>query len=373
MINDKNTVDDSSEINDIRSPAQFKGVSFSKYKKTEVKTAFVENLLKGKLEPACHWGAELICAGHYGDLWENILYYAAKHIHLGNPRLPIYLEMRYETFRQIMNEGHYVSELALRNNSTIRRLFAEIIGTLCLSTKKHSFEALRINREEEFDMTQMPERLKAPNIYYVESVFRKDDPKELFIPLNEFAYHISPDSNNMASASYWIEWVIEFDILCKKRKEVCGCERRTATPVENKYQRDIIWLIWDILNHYCEKKGSPILVKIMGALKRLFCIKYTTAACKRRRYMLYFAVALITEPTDAMTEMITGENKVKLQTVVENIHTIYKQIKKKEESPNMEYLFSGIKKDNAFEKSIQKMEIMKSLDVYTNPNASNLG
>jgi hypothetical protein len=339
-------------------------ISFSKYKKTEVKTAFIDNLLKGKLEPACHWGAELICAGHYSDLWENILYYTAKHIHLGNPKLPIYLEMRYNTFRTIMAEGHYTSELALRNNITIRKLFAEIIGTLCLSSKKYSFESIKINREEEFDMTQMPERLNAPTIYFIEPIFQKDDPKELFIAMNEFAYHVSSQGANMRSASYWIEWAIEFDLLCKKRKEPCLCKRRASIPVENKYQRDIIWVVWDTLQYYCELKQIPILDKIMAALLRLFCVKYTTGSCKRRRYLLYFAVALITEPFDIHVEMISTENKVILQKVVENIHAVYKQIKKNEESPNMEYLFSGIKKDNAFEKSIQKLEIMKSLDQF---------
>jgi hypothetical protein len=365
MLSDKTVVDDSTEINDIRSSTHFKGISFSKYKKTEVKTAFIENLSKGKLEPACHWGAELICAGHYADLWEYILYYMAKHVHLANPRLPIYLEMRYGAFRAIMSEGHFVSELALRNNATIRRLFAEIIGTLCLSPKKHSFESLKINREEEFDMTQMPERLKAPTIYYAEPIFKKDDPKELFIAMNELAYHISPDSANMVSASYWIEWAVEFDLLCKKRKEGCKCERRGKIPVENKFQSDIIWLVWDVLQHYCEKKQSPILTKLMDALFRLFCVKYTTGACKRRRYLLYFAVALLTEPLDPRIELVSQENKVKLSAVVENVNAVYKQIKRSEESPNMEYLFSGLKLDNTFEKSIQKLEMMKSLDQYS--------
>jgi hypothetical protein len=262
MLSDKSEINDSSEINDIRSSSQFKGISFSKYKKTEVRAAFIENLLKGKLEPAIHWGAELICAGHYADLWENILYYMSKHLHLGNPRIPIYLEMRYNAFRAIMSEGHFTSELALRNNPTIRRLFAEVIGTLCLSSKKHSFESLKINREEEFDMTQMPERLKAPTIYYAEPVFHKEDPKELFIAMNEFAYHISKDSANMVSASYWIEWAVEFELLCKKRKEVCKCLRRADIPVETKFQRDIIWLVWDILQHYCSLKKSPFLDKL---------------------------------------------------------------------------------------------------------------
>ena len=36
---------DVSEINDIRQSSQFRGVSFSKYKKTDVKNEFVDKIL----------------------------------------------------------------------------------------------------------------------------------------------------------------------------------------------------------------------------------------------------------------------------------------------------------------------------------------
>ena len=96
-----------SEINDIRMPPQFKGISFSNYKKADVKTEFVTSMLNGKVEQACNWAAELVCAGHYLELWENILYYCAKHIHLGNPKLICYLEKRYSVFKTIINEGNF--------------------------------------------------------------------------------------------------------------------------------------------------------------------------------------------------------------------------------------------------------------------------
>ncbi len=353
------SIEQNSEINDIRSPTQFRGISFSKYKKTEAREQMVQSLLKGKIEPACYWTAELICAGHFGDVWENILYYMSKHIHLGNPKMAIYLEMRYNIFRNIMGQGHYLNELEIRNNDKIRKLFAEIICVLATSPRKPSFESVKINREEEFDMTQMTERLKAPSVSFVEPIFKKGDPKELFIAINEFAYCIS-DKKDMISACYWIEWVIEFDNICKKRKESCYCEKRTQYPVENKYTRDIIWLIWESLLHYCALLKNTLIEKTMNSLLRLFCIKYTTATCKKRRYMLYYAVGLLTE-TASMNVEIIGDKQI-LQNVTDKIGEIYKQIKKNEEAPKTDYLFNGLDARRNLEKSIAQMDIMSQMD-----------
>ena len=354
------------DINDIRSPENFKGISFSKYKKTAVRDQFIDAMLKGKIEPACHWCAELICAGHYGEVWEIITYYMAKHIHLGNPKLPVYLEMRYDVFRNIMSKGFVLNELEVRNNGKIRKLFAEIICTLTLSNKKPSFEAIKVNRIEEFDMTQMTDRLKAPTMEYAQPIFRPKDPKELFIALNEFSYRISSQNPNMMAACYWIEWIVEFDQVCRKRKEICRCERRSQNPVENKYQMDIIWLFWDALFHYCNLLKNPLLEKCLSSIHRMFCVKYTTAACKRRRYMLYYAVGLITEPVQLNVDILP--NKEILQNVVGKIDEVYKQIKKNEEVPKTEYLFRGFDKRRALEKSLAQMEMVDKIDGMQNNN-----
>jgi hypothetical protein len=340
---------DASFINDIRQPHDLKGISFSNYKKADVKTEFVSNLLNGKIEAACHWAAELVCAGHYLELWENILYYCCKHIHIGNPKLVLYLEKRYELFKTIMNGGQFLTPLDLRNNPNVRNLFAEVVCILCLSVKKHSFEVIKISQVKEFDV----EYLKATGNQYARVFFMEDDPKAIFIPLNEFAFHLS-ETKDTVFACYWLEWILEFDALCKKRKDVCMVERRQFVTVELKASRDLVWIIWDALFHYVKTLNNPFLNKTMDALLALFSLHYTNACGKKRRYMLYYAVSLCTEPVCMDIELVADKRKVEM--AVQNINNIYEQIKKNEVRPGTDYLFSGLNdKQREFAKSMENI------------------
>jgi hypothetical protein len=346
-------IDKLSLINDFRDMPDFKGITFSKCSKLEVKKALLLNISKGKIEPACHWSAELICAGHYIDVWETILFYLGKHVHLGNPKLTIYLENRYNFFKSIIENGNFTTMLQLRNNESIRKMFAEIMCLLCQSKTKHSFEAIKINAEEDFDMTFFSDRLKAPSCVYIEPLFLPKDPMAYYIAINEFAYCISTTKDMMA-ACYWIEWVIEFESHSKKKKEYHYCERRILEEVDSIYQKDVIWIIWDAIIHYGKDKNL-FVQRTLSCLRNLFCIKYCTSSCKKRRFLLYFSVGLLIDNVESDTEL--QSDKVVLQTVVNQINNIYKQIKKNEESSKNDSSIDTENRNNA-EKSIQKLEMM---------------
>lgn len=345
------------EINDVRTQANFKTESFSGYKKSEVKKELLENLKNNKIESSCYWSAELVCSGHFMDLWEIILLYFSKYIHSGNPKLAVYIEMRFTSFKSILTNGYAGAELNMRNNDKIRKIFCEMICILCLSTKKHSFEKIKIKKED-FDMSLFSEKLKAPNVLYIKDIFNENDPKEIYIALNEFAYNI--DIANSLQACFWVEWIIEFESMCNKKKDKCLGSYRTFMDVENKYQNDIIWIIWEIILKKIDENKQ--VHKIMKSLLNLFCIRYSYPVKRKRSYILYYAITLCCEKINCDVRLFN--NKETVENVCNKINMIYKDIKKNEVSPNTDYLFNKLEKSNT-EKTIERLEKMKEMENLT--------
>ena len=73
--------------------------------------------------------------------------------------------------------------------------------------------------------------------------------------------------------------------------------------------------------------------------------------------------SLLTE--EVRTDIDLVKDKKVIGVVVNKINSIYKQIKKNEKSPNTDYLFANVDKENAFERSMKQMEIINSIDMRT--------
>lgn len=349
---------DTYEINDVRTDKEFRSISFSGFKKTQVRKELLNSIVSTKVEPACYWAAELVCSGHFEELWEVVIAYVSRYVHLGCPKLPLYISLRIEAFKDIMSNGYVGNELSLRNNDKIRHLFAEVIASLCYARKKHSFAAVKIKRTEEFSMAVVSTKLKAPNVSYASIGFMAEDPKELFIAINELSYHLSKESLNGYSACYWLEWLVEFDAICRKRKQTLVAERRTWCAVQDKYQKDSIWVVWDVIRRRTEEKGCTTTRKIVDALIDMFCLRYTSGVAKRRKYLIYNCISLLTERVDLSIPIWT--DKAMISNIVSKIGTVYKEIKKNEKAPATGYLFNGVERSN-LDKTRERLEMMNQM------------
>jgi len=335
---------DNDIINDIRIEKDFKNTTFSKFQKIKAKTELIDCIYNLKIENACYWCAEYICSGHLLELWDIIINYYCKYIHSGNPKLPIYLNMRYNNFINILNKNDK-NLLKLRNNKNIRKLFAEIICILSFSNKKHIYQDVKLNKNEEFDITNISNKFKAPSIKYAENIFKEDDPKELFIPINELIYNLT--NKNIIDCCYWYEWILEYENICKKKKKKCVCDIRQYAPDKNR--EDIIWMIWDVIFYYSdftnELNDNPNIIlinKIIKALFQLFIIKYNPSSKKKRKYIIYFCFALLIENINY--DVNISDKSEEINAIILKIDSIYKEIKKNEIAPKMDYLYANINK-----------------------------
>ena len=177
---------------------------------------------------------------------------------------------------------------------------------------------------KDFDFIHIQNKLKAPNTKYSDEIMLEEDPKELILSINELSYHISKDSNNTIFACYWINWIIEYELRCRRQKKELICQRRNVN-VESKMQKNTIWIVWDVFLFYT--KNDKVLEKIVKSSLNLFCIQYNYSSNKKYRELLYYMVMLINEKFEMPKKLISETEKINI--ILEKINNIYKQIKKK--------------------------------------------
>ena len=107
-----------------------------------------------KIEQACHWATECIVSGHTLILWDKLVVFSSKVVHINNPRLPQYMLMKNNILmnqvRRLDNKSKD-SILLLRNSQMIRNLFQDIVTILCTSPNNERYDQLpKINEIEDF-------------------------------------------------------------------------------------------------------------------------------------------------------------------------------------------------------------------------------
>ena len=247
--------------------------TFSNYKKAVVVKEFMNSIYYQKTEDAYFWTAELLSTNCIIEIWDTYIDFMCKYTHIYNPKILIYLYKKFLEFKEIA--GKINDDLQLRNSDEIRRLFFTLTLIFC-SSKRECILDIPIFQFN-FEIDKMYTNLKAPNVSYIQNYFKKGDPKEYYIPLNELMYHLKETQNKM-DIFYWIEWIIEYDAMLLKNKKQLQCVKRSFSVNTN-----IIWIIWELLLSF---EKQPI-----DSLLELFSIKYKTN--KKKKCILFLCIMFI--------------------------------------------------------------------------------
>ena len=328
----------------------FKTISFSNYKFKEIKKNLVKFINNRDIEKSCFFIAELICSGKFLDIWDIIIEVLGKNISNCNIKVICYLELKFKIFKDYINSG--VDELELRNYENIRILFCEIITILSLSNKVQTINRVKIKAEES-EYSALTSKLMADKIEYAQTVYCDEDPKELFIAINELIYNLHSKHPNQLLIYFWIEWILKYYALLKKNNSKIKCKNRDY-PVSDNQKHNVIFIIWDCIK--TKDNENKLINKCVDSLIQLFCIKYTPSCNNKRIYLLYLSVKLLISNNNISLPII--ENKENLLSIIKKNDYFYKKIKQNEvnQYTGGEPIDEG--KKLAIDKSIEKLNII---------------
>ena len=299
----------------------FSKSSFSNLKKNKIIEHCIRAFYYDNVKEALFFTAEMMCSLYINDLWKIYIQFYCKYIHVHNIKMAIYLKHKFEEFKSIAKTIN--NDFEIRNHPKMRHLFFTLSILFCKIKKENALSTISID----FSIEKMNDNLCADDIEYIKPYFRENDPREFYIPLNEFAYHIEK-TKNIKQIFYWIDWIIDYDWFLIKKKKQVFIEERSFVELNQRKNHNIIWFIWDILIQK-SKTYHGMIHKTIWCLLELFQIKYNH--CNNRAYkcILYVGCSLLIE-TNIQTDIKLIDNMNIFKDMDDKIKEIFSEIKKKE-------------------------------------------
>lgn len=309
------------DIHDSRTIADFQKFTFSGHLRSHVSKVIEENIKLGHADYTCYWVLELLCSGLVHSLWQNLFECAAKHINRAAPNVFLYLVQKYERFATYEGQYSVMAMTGIRNNHEVRNIVCEAGATIAFCRKNKLPPLPKIKPEHDFQHITIQENLKAPSANYGRHISLKDDPLEIYIPLNELAYCLRPESRDLTRALYWTAWLLKYASQCKKQnKTELVCNIRSNPYVDDKYAHHIVWLLWDtVLDAAKNSPQAGLLEPYTDALFKLHCLRWNPAVLKNRICFLVTAMVFVCESTTLDIHYKVPQDILTIQQLITNI------------------------------------------------------
>lgn len=314
---------------DTRKLADFKKKAFGNYEKSKIALCLDKSILNEKIEQAIFCGFQLFFSGDIRGLWNRLYNLASKQINILNPNLPCFLASRLKLWDAILHKSEVIKDknaiLLLRNNQELRNYLVEMITVLTIS-RKAKLETLPKIKKEEFLVSNFKGKLEADSTNYTSSIFKERDPNEIRIVSNEMAYHLS--NKNHKKTLYWLSWILEWEKLhvSKYKKFDVGC--RFYSGIESKWNKNIVWLIWDIILKYQKSMCDSDSQFQIDKLLELYLFKFKVGEKTRRLNYILWSIKYICFSCDWKIKLVEREYYL-FQTIL-NLNALILRIKKDE-------------------------------------------
>ena len=294
-------------------------LSYSNYKKSDVKKRF-NNCLKNKeLDNALHWAVELDMSGEQEYIWNQIIYYYCDYINIFNSSFIIFYYKRYQSFKYYTKKI-YDNKYDYRNSLKMRNHLSELISTFILSNY-NTISKLPTVSEKHFDFKN--HKLLCKELNDINNIILINDPKDIIIPCNEILYILkikNNSSNFKNNCLFWINWLFQWD-----KKFNNNLFFRKIDNVDSKYHHNIHWIIWEIIFYSIKTKKNTNLTNKIKCLFYFFKLNYKKQSNKNK--LIICAILLILDSKRYDDLDFYNEYHLILKTIM-NINYVYNLVHK---------------------------------------------
>jgi len=345
-------------IIDPRPSECFKEKTFSGFKKRDIFKELFKTIEDKKIESACFWITECIVSGYTVEIFEKLINYSSKMIHINNPNLPSFLLNRFNCFMNSISDIDKKQLIHIRNTLSVRNCLFDIVVTISLSDKTDKYSKYKKINEEDFHFNNIKKKLNATMQILPSHIIKFTDPEELRIIMNEFFFSLKNKLGGYEKACYWISWLLEWEKINKKKKLKFEIEERDIKGLDKKYCKDLVWLVWSIIF----EEGNLMDNNIKNQIKSLFILfknNYTSGKRNSRLPLVYHAIGYLTIPIK-FNKSVRNNLDIYIQTQC-NINRMFKNCKKHEiehyDPPPI-----CKKKKSIDEISISKLGVIREID-----------
>ena len=244
-------MDEKYRINDSRQHEAYKEITFTGFKKNHVINALFKSIETKKIEEACHWTTECILSGYSDILFEKLIIFISKVIHINNPNLPLYILRKKKVYNNqiaLLNDKDKDRFILLRNSQMIRNLFFDIVTTLCTSPRTKKYDKYsKIDIVEDFKYENMKKRLCSKMHILPDHIIRFNDADDIRIIINEIFTMCKNKQFGYDRCCFWIQWLLRWEAQHKKKKIHWNIDYRDIKEVKEKFRCNIIWVIWEVI------------------------------------------------------------------------------------------------------------------------------
>lgn len=287
----------SSRIYDSRKIEDFKLNVFSGPPKSQVVSALDKSISEEKIETSNYWAFQLLFSGYSELLFQKLITIAGKQVNISNPKIPTFILKKLKEWNKITKTKTYEKKqcLHLRNNQEIRHLIVEFVSILTLS-RKRKMETLPKLNQRDFNINYFKYKLEAKDTTLIENILLEDDPSEIRIVANEFLFQLM--NKNINKTLYWLSWMIEWEKINIKKYKLFNIGARYNEGIDTKFVRNIIWLIWEIIN-YVKKSNFDIDLDChqeLSSLWDLYKLDFTLGSRSRKLIFVIWSIKFLCTP-----------------------------------------------------------------------------